>query len=270
MSRLFSIAVLAAASAMGLGPMAQAEIASAWNDHPNARVRLVAGEGLYLGVEVVLAPGWKTYWRMPGDAGVPPAFDFSGSRNVAATEVLYPVPVAMPEAGGVAVGYMGTVTFPVRYTPADAGQPVAARLTFSFGVCKDVCIPLDSVLALDLPADVKTIGKSPQIAAALTRVPRVLADATRAIPALTGTTITVSGPRPGLRFLTTGATALFAEAPDGLFVPMPVRRQGPGDEATFEIDLTGSPDLKDLIGKALRVTLTTPTGGVETTVRLGE
>lgn len=270
MPRLPVIAVAVLSGAVVTLSPAVAETATAWNEHPNARVRLVAGEGRHLGVEVVLAPGWKTYWRMPGDAGVPPAFDFAGSSNLATSDVLYPVPVAIPEAGGTAVGYTGTVTFPIRVTPADPTKPVAARLTFSFGVCKDVCIPLDSVLALDVPADLKAVGKAPQIAAALKRVPRILDDASRAIPALTATKVTLTGPKPAIRFETRGATALFAEAPDGLFVPLPTRTAGVGDVATFAIDLSASPDLRDLAGKPLRITLTTPTGGVETSIRLIE
>lgn len=249
---------------------AHAETASAWNDHPNSRVRLVAGEGRMLGVEVVLAPGWKTYWRMPGDAGVPPSFDWAGSDNIGSADVMYPVPVAMADAAGVAVGYKGTVLFPVRITPASEARPTTVRLEFSYGVCKDICIPVDSKLALDLPADPRAIGPAPQIKSALARVPRVVEDAARTEPALTAAKVRVSGAAPGLTLETRGAADVFVEAPDGLFVPMPRKVKEAGAAAVFEIDLSKSPDLKDLIGKPLRVTLATPTGGIETTVMLKE
>src|SRR5262245_37498258 len=108
----------------GSQPADKAE-ASAWVDVPSSRVRLLASAaktagGSYLaGVEMVIADGWKTYWRTPGDAGVPPQFDWSGSTNAAAIKVLYPAPIRMREAGGEVIGYKKAVLFPLEVTPQD-------------------------------------------------------------------------------------------------------------------------------------------------------
>src|SRR5262245_19051661 len=103
--------------------------ASAWAELPASRVRLVAGGaggGVYrVGVEIVMAEGWKTYWRTPGDAGVPPTFDWSGSGNLGAVTVFYPTPMRMEEAGGEVIGYKNAVVFPVDVKPQDASRPVA-------------------------------------------------------------------------------------------------------------------------------------------------
>ncbi len=245
---------------------AAAQPTSPWNDHPNSTVRLLAGEGRMLGVELQMAPGWKTYWRMPGDAGVPPSFDWAGTTNVAVFDVLYPSPISMPDQGGVAVGYQGTVIFPVKLQLVDEATPTKIVLEFTYGVCKDICIPVESKLTLDLPGSAQPWPSAQSIKAHLQRVPRVTTDASTSIPSLTGVTSTLSGPKPYITFQTQGATELYIEAPEGLFVPMAQKTVGAGGAATFVIDLTKSPDVKDLIGKPLRVTLTTPDGGVETTI----
>ena len=52
------------------------------------------------GILVELEPNWKTYWRVPGDTGIPPQFDWTGSKNAGAIEVGYPVPSRFQDAGG--------------------------------------------------------------------------------------------------------------------------------------------------------------------------
>src|SRR4029079_10359289 len=76
------------------------------------------------GVEIKLKEGWHTYWRYPGDSGVPPVLDFSKSRNVKAVTVLYPAPSRLPEgAGGNSIGYKGVLILPLHVVPQDAGKP---------------------------------------------------------------------------------------------------------------------------------------------------
>ncbi len=92
---------------------AAAEIASPWVDGHSSRVRLVGGASL-VGIEIELPEGWKTYWRTPGEAGgVPPAFDWSGSKNLASAQVLYPAPKRFSDSSGDTVGYKGTIVLPV-------------------------------------------------------------------------------------------------------------------------------------------------------------
>ena len=95
-------------------------------------MRLIAGSAkpgaktLRAGVELKLEPGWHTYWRYPGDSGLPPRFDFSGSQNLAAAKVLYPAPHLYTDETGNTLGYKDHVIFPVRVTPKQPGQPVDA------------------------------------------------------------------------------------------------------------------------------------------------
>jgi len=102
---------------------AQAADASAWDGTQRSAVRLIAGtrvEGgaaLRAGIEMRVAPGWKTYWRYPGDSGVPPRFDFSKSRNVKSVNVRWPAPQRLADESGTPApaedrlhGTMATIT----------------------------------------------------------------------------------------------------------------------------------------------------------------
>ena len=120
--RLYLLAILAAASLLGAGSCAAiAADASPWDDHMQSAARLIAarahnesgGRVFRAGVEIKLKEGWKTYWRYPGDSGVPPALDFSRSQNVKAVTVLYPAPMRFPDgAGGTSIGYKDVVILP--------------------------------------------------------------------------------------------------------------------------------------------------------------
>lgn len=258
---------LALAVALTLPGIAHAQLASPWNEHPNAKVRLIAAEGRMLGVELAMAPGWKTYWRMPGDAGVPPSFDWAGSSNLKSIEVLYPAPASIPDQGGMAIGYKGTVIFPVRVSLDDNTKPTSVTLEFAFGVCKDICIPVESKLTLTLPGG-QPWPQSSNLAQFVSRVPKTisLTDAARATPGLLSFIGDSLGATPHLTFTTRGASDLFIEAPDGFFVPMPVETKTSGDNATFRVDLSKAGDAKDLVGRPLRITVIGPAGAIETTV----
>lgn len=97
-----------------------------------------------------LAPDWITYWRHPGEAGVVPRLDWSGSRNVAQARILWPEPQLHMKAGFASVGYADQVTLPIEITPIDTGLPVELDATLSLGVCNDICIPIDLPLNLSL------------------------------------------------------------------------------------------------------------------------
>lgn len=121
-----------------------------WVDTGKARVRLHADAGR-AAVEIQLLPKWHTYWRYPGDAGVPPRFDWTGSENLAGTNVKFPTPRRFKEAAGQVIGYEDHVMFPVDLTPADASKPVTLNLRFDFAVCEKICIPAEAKFSLNVP-----------------------------------------------------------------------------------------------------------------------
>jgi len=141
---------------------ARAQDASAWDKQPHAQARLIAGstiksaDAAYLraGVEIRLEPGWKTYWREPGDSGVPPTFDFSGSENVKAVTVLWPAPERFPDgAGGNSIGYVGRVVLPLRVVQQDAAKHSSLHLKLGYAICANLCVPAEATLELTLSGD---------------------------------------------------------------------------------------------------------------------
>src|SRR5215468_6201144 len=128
---------------------AKAEDASPWQKDDHSAVRLLAGSrsGAVLlgGVAFQLQPGWKTYWRTPGDSGVPPRFDFSKSDNVEAVTVLWPAPKKFDDgAGGISLGYKQQVVLPLRIVAKNADKPVTLRADISYAVCDKLCIPVEA------------------------------------------------------------------------------------------------------------------------------
>lgn len=125
--------------------------------------------GTYQGaLRLTLEDGWKTYWRAPGDAGIPPQFDWNGSGNVADISITWPAPSVFDQNGLRSVGYEDQLVLPVEITPKNPAKPVRLRGEMDLGVCKDVCVPgqLDFDHTLDAEA-----GRNPAIAAALAQRP---------------------------------------------------------------------------------------------------
>ena len=262
-----SVALAAAALA---APKEAAVVAAPWLVLANARVRLIAGPpasaaDTYLaGVELVLADGWKTYWRMPGDAGVPPNFDWSGSRNVAAVAALYPAPIRHVDPAATSIGYKGSVIFPVAVAARAADQSVVLELELAFGVCRDICIPAEAKLALTIPPTAAAGIPSAALRAALARVPRPAAARRAGDPEVTRVIARLSDPAPHLivaaRFPrgSTGADLFIetASAAEDVYLPLPRRLPDePDGTARFEVDLSRVANLQALQGKALRLTL---------------
>src|SRR5690348_14650316 len=121
--------------------------ASDWAMDIRSAVRLIAasapanGARYRAAVEIRMDPGWHTYWRYPGDSGVPPKFDFSNSGNVREVRVLYPAPHGFSDEAGVFIGYRDHVIFPVDVTPRDPQKPITLKLDLFYAVCDKLCVP---------------------------------------------------------------------------------------------------------------------------------
>ncbi|MCV2883027.1 protein-disulfide reductase DsbD domain-containing protein [Actibacterium sp. XHP0104] len=110
------------------------------------------GDGRQMaGLRLTLAPGWKTYWRAPGDSGIPPSFNWVGSENLAGVTVHWPRPEVFYQNDMRTIGYKDEVVLPLELTPSEPGQPIALRGAVELGVCLDICLPMEISLAADLP-----------------------------------------------------------------------------------------------------------------------
>ena len=131
---------------------------SDWFEMEGARVRLVTAgksdtEGRLRGIlDIELKPGWKTYWRDPGDAGVPPAIDASTNPNIVGAEFDFPAPQRHDEGDYQWAGYDYPLGLPVTFTLKDPAGSTAIDAAVFLGVCETICVPVQAKLALD-PAD---------------------------------------------------------------------------------------------------------------------
>lgn len=120
------------AFAQSLDGLHSAEFRSGWQTN----------SGSYMtALDLRLQPGWKTYWRAPGDAGIPPQFDWKGSENIGRVAFHWPSPQVFDLNGLRSVGYHDALVLPVEVFAADHSQPVKLRLTMHLGICKEVCLP---------------------------------------------------------------------------------------------------------------------------------
>jgi DsbC/DsbD-like thiol-disulfide interchange protein len=254
------------------GPTRAGELATTWREIPNGRLRLVAGgadgAAALAGLEIELAPGWKTYWRTPGDTGVPPNLDFTRSTNLASARVLYPAPRRYPEPGGETIGYKSAVTFPIRIVAKDGGAPVGLALALEIGVCERICIPVEAQLALTVPPASSVAAIPVALREALARVPRAQRELRSDDPRLVSTVASLAGAKPQLTFTAAiasgGADAdAFIEAPDGLWLPQPRVVSRAGETVRFEVDLSDGVDLAAIVGKPVRITLVSAAGASE-------
>jgi DsbC/DsbD-like thiol-disulfide interchange protein len=266
---------LACGAFLCIAGVGSAAHANQWVSSANSKARLVSGTvdvagrpTVLAGVQLRLDSGWKTYWRNPGDSGVPPTFDWSGSKNLKAAEVLYPAPHRFADASGTAIGYDDEVTFPVKVVPEREEEPVELKLAFDYGLCKDLCIPSKVSLGLQLPADaVKHKGDALMLESALARVPKPASPG--ALPRVGSVAATLDGPKPELMIdalFPSGAagTDLFLEAGD-TFVPVskPVG-QAKDDKQRFVVDFVSEAEASAIRGKPLTLTLVSDLGSTET------
>jgi DsbC/DsbD-like thiol-disulfide interchange protein len=261
------------------GGIAVADDASPWHGDERSAVRLIAGSRaaapaapLRAGFEIRLKPGWHTYWRYPGDAGMPPRFDFSGSRNLKSVEILWPAPQRLLEGGLVAIGYSQDVILPLAIVPHDWGKPVALRLDVDYAICEKLCVPAQGKAAL-----VIATGPSAYDAALTTaeaRVPKKVAlgeggelsirsvhrDDGGAQPRVI---VEVAAP-PGV------AVDLFAEGPTPDWaLPVPAAAAGaPAGLRRFAFDLDGAPPGSEYRGALVTLTAVAGDAAIEVTARL--
>lgn len=266
-----------AAEKPGAGTVATQEGASSpWFEVEQGRLRLIAEAGgvekragLRLGLEFRMAEGWKIYWRSPGDAGFPPRIDWTGSTNLAGTEIFWPAPRRFSVEGLETIGYEEPVVLPVDARLEKPGKPVSLRTTVDFLTCKQLCVPYTAKLALDLP--VKAKGKGAGEAALIEHfgrlVPRgdgVLGIAEAAL---------LAGPAPLLRVDVTasrplGALDVFVEGPGGLAFAAPKREAGRDpNRARLLLPVSGdAAALAALPGQSLRLTVVDGTESLDRTV----
>lgn len=259
-----AIGVATTLIAASLASAARADDASPWQRDGHSAVRLVAGSrsGAVLlgGIAFQLQPGWKTYWRVPGDSGVPPRFDFSKSDNVEAVTVMWPAPLKFDDgAGGHSIGYRDQIVLPLRIVAKAADKPVTLRAEINYAVCEKLCIPVEARAELGFNSVAST--EDANLRAALDSVPKpanigdpnplTIRDVKRE-----GNKVVVDVVAPA----DARNVNLFVEGPTpdwALPIPSPVHHSPP-DVKRFSFELDGLPPGAKPDGAALKFTLVGP------------
>ncbi len=246
-TRLAALLCLAALPAQALtqDDVLAARLLSGWQTDSGTRMAAL---------ELALAPGWKTYWRSPGEAGIPPSFDFSASRNVRSVAFHWPRPSVFDLNGVTTIGYHDHLVLPIEVTPLDPAMPVTLRATVDLGVCKDICLPASVTLTTDLARDTDAAP----IRAALSDMPTPAKAA-----GLTGIGCTLDPISDGLRLTAAMAlpdqgspeTVVFETATNGVWVsPATATRSGPTLTATADlVPPDGAPFALDRAGVTVTV-----------------
>ncbi|GKQ51779.1 protein-disulfide reductase DsbD domain-containing protein [Bradyrhizobium sp. Ce-3] len=238
----------------------RADDASPWQQDSHSAVRLLAGSrsGAVLlgGIAFQLQDGWKTYWRTPGDSGVPPRFDFSKSDNVDAVTVMWPAPRQFDDgAGGTSLGYKHQVVLPLRIVAKNPDKPLVLRAEINYAVCEKLCVPVEAKAELAFASVAST--EDAALSEALNAVPKPanIGDATPVTirdVKRDGNNVLVDVAAPDTKDL-----SLFVEGPTpdwALPVPKLVAHAPPGVKR-FSFELDGLPPGAKADGAALKLTL---------------
>jgi len=139
-------------------PLIAQPSASPWSESEQTSVRLISAasavgnaETLTFGLHFKMQPGWKVYWRSPGDAGYPPSLDWAGSSNLKDTQISWPLPHRFSVLGLESIGYKDEVVLPMTLRLQTPGEALKLRAVVDFLTCSDICVPYKMALAMDLP-----------------------------------------------------------------------------------------------------------------------
>ena len=253
-STAFSILVAGLLSGLAAplpGNSAALAAQSEWDigDFHRSRLLLVPGEGTALrgGLEIAMEEGWHTYWRVPGDAGIPPQLDFSNSSNLANIAVSYPFPERYHDGSGLSLVYWGHVTLPLTVEPVDPDLPVTLAVNARFGVCDVICIPAKTTLSVTL---MPRSGDDPRARIAIEQGQRRLPGAPQAgrfdveSAMREGDALEIAVRTPDADFID-----LFAEGPQDWFLGQPQLISHQGAIARYRLPLDGMPEGETVSGR---------------------
>ncbi|OYV54829.1 MAG: protein-disulfide reductase [Acidiphilium sp. 20-67-58] len=159
--------------------------ATSWVGDANASARLItavqatgsAGQ-IDVALQIQLAPGWHAYWHSPGDAGIPPSIDWSGSQNVQSAQLYWPAPKRFLLDGLITQGYENGVVLPIAVALDQPDQPLVLHTLVHYAACKDICVPYTALFTLQLPTGIALPGpEAPLISQAWTTIPGSLFNA---------------------------------------------------------------------------------------------
>jgi DsbC/DsbD-like thiol-disulfide interchange protein len=253
----------------GFGHLSANAASSDWFETKGAKMRLITAvrpdsQKVDAALEVLLEKGWKTYWRSPGESGIPPFFDFAQSSNIIDAKVKFPTPSYFNELGVEIVGYKNRVIFPIELQVGTFGKPIILQLRTVIGICGEVCIPVQVKMSVIEPG---TIGPTFDVS-------RALNDASASVP---------SGPAKDLQVVSVGwnknqptkininavvnesgkEVQLHVEGPQDWFLLPAKLVERKGNSASFLLDISDIPENANPATTIFRFTLVADGRGIE-------
>ncbi|MBK8529325.1 MAG: thioredoxin family protein [Rubrivivax sp.] len=185
MPRLLQIVFTALTLASGLVPAHAAPAQTVTTAQVSAELVAHAPEGvapgkpLWLGLLIEHQPHWHTYWKNPGDSGLPTTLQWQLPAGAAAGDIQWPTPRKLPIGPLMNYGYEGRLLLPVPVSlkSMPAGDTLDVQLKAEWLVCKDVCIPESGEFSLSLPVRAATAAHAALFAAAQATQPQKVAGA---------------------------------------------------------------------------------------------
>jgi DsbC/DsbD-like thiol-disulfide interchange protein len=219
--------------------------ASAWQDISGGRIRLVVGDPapgdkvIRSMLQVDLQHGWKTYWRDPGDAGVPLQADVARSVNAALIRIDYPAPHRFDDGTSVWAGYKEPVAFGLDFERADASRPASIIGHFFLGVCKNICVPVQFEFNVDVKDSAAPTMHHELVAMTLKDLPKAATPEFGVAAIAAGAkTLRIDAALPE----DSAQAELFLAAPEGFQFAAPVLKSKQGSKAQFEAKVLLMPE----------------------------
>lgn len=263
------ILLLSALSPALLQPAHAAQ--GAWHQNLGSKTRIIAAGAIDrqtlaadVAVQIELEPGWKTYWRTPGDSGIAPTLDFSASTNLADARVDWPAPTALRDEYGTAFGYKTSLVLPIRVTAKRSSLPMIVDLSMRYGICEKICVPVEQRLSLTLTG----WTRADPLAANLIRTARAEVPGAAAPGDAMAVTAVVRRPDGVLAVqgrvpASHRQVELFVEGPQNWYFPAAERERRSGEDIVWTIALDGVPKDAVLAGTPLVLTMVSDQGSVE-------
>jgi len=241
-------------------PAAGDAATGAWSTTDHVGIRLIAAQSapgvpLQAAIEIVLDPGWKTYWRTPGDAGIPPRFDFSGSENASGADIAFPAPERSDDGFSVSNVYHDRALLPLSFAVTDPSKPARLELTANLGISPGA--PDDGAMAAITAARAALPGPGRAGAFAVTGLER--AGGSDKLPEFE---VTVMAPDPV-------ATTLFVEMPPDWYPAPPEPETASGAAGRYKITVDRKTATTPLDGAVVRLTMTSNGEAATRAFRLG-
>jgi DsbC/DsbD-like thiol-disulfide interchange protein len=233
--------------------------ATPWQEiAPDARARLISSDtlsngALLAGLEIDMPSTSKTYWRVPGESGIPTTFDFSASTNVGTPAIDWPFPSVDRTGGLTDYVYRGPVVIPIELKP---GQGAAGlEVSIVLGICSDICVPAQAKFNLPIDPAHPDSAQSIRLSQAEAQVPIAWDKADPPFGAVTATPdgIAITDPSPNI-----DPTGLIADVGDPAIL-FSTPQKSP-DGTLWTLKLLGGAAGKGLEGRPVQLTFMTASG----------